>query len=327
MPQRPSPTSSGETDIPAVLRPESRSHHPTDLEIERFARRRHGVLTVAELARLGLSGRAVRDRAAKGRLHRIHNGIYAATPPTEKGRWVAALLACGPRAVLSHTSAAALWDLARDTATVHVTLPGAARATRPGVTVHGARLDPSEIVSRNDIPCTTVARTLLDLAATQSHRRVELAIDRAEELRVFDLNGLRALLERRRGQRGSAVLSKVLDAYDGPDRARSPAERRLLALVRRARLPSPKVNAWISLSDGDGYRPDLLWEDQRLIVEVDGRTHHARRLAFEHDRRRDRRLALAGYETRRYAAREIQHEPDHVLAELRAFLSQPRRHP
>jgi very-short-patch-repair endonuclease len=313
---------SRETEISAVLPPKSRSHHPTDLEIERFARHRHGVLTIAELERLGLSERAVRDRAAAGRLYRIHNGVYAADRPTEKGRWVAALLACGPEAVLSHASAAALWDLAPDTATVHVNLPGAARATRPGVAVHGARLDPSEVVSREGIPCTTVARTLLDVAATQSQRRVEFALDRAEELRVFDLRELRAMLKLRRGQRGIAVLSKVLDTYDGPDQARSPAERRMLALIRRARLPMPKVNAWIPLSGGNGYRPDLLWEDHRLVVEVDGRTHHARRLAFEHDRRRDRRLALAGYETRRYAAREIKREPDHVLAELRTFLSQ-----
>ena len=263
------------------MRPKSRSHHPTDLEIERFASHRHGVVTIAELERLGLSGRAVRDRVAKGRLHRIHNGVYAAEQPTEKGRWVAALLACGPGAVLSHASAAALWDLSPDTATVHVNLCGAARATRPDVAVHGARLDPSEVVSREGIRCTTVARTLLDMAATRSHRRVELAVDRAEEMRVFDLGELRALLDLRRGQRGTAVLSKVLDAYDGPDQARSPAERRMLALVRRAGLPMPKVNAWIPLSDGDGYRPDLLWEDHRLIVEVDGRAHHARRLAFE----------------------------------------------
>ncbi len=314
--------SARETEISAVLQPESRSRHPTDLEIERFARPRHGVLTVAELERLGLSGRAIRDRAAKGRLHRIHNGVYAAERPTEKGRWVAALLACGPEAVLSHASAAALWDLTPDTATVHVNRFGAARATRPGVVVHGARLDPSELASREGIPCTTVARTLLDMAAIRPHRRVELAVDRAEELRVFDLGELRALLELRRGQRGTAVLSKVLDASDGPDQARSPAERRMLALIRRSRLPMPKVNTWLPLPNGDGYSPDLLWEDHRLIVEVDGRTHHARRLAFEHDRRRDRRLALAGYETRRYAAREIQREPDRVLAELRTFLSQ-----
>jgi hypothetical protein len=265
MPARPE----RETEIPAVLQPESRSRHPTDSELARLSGSRDGVLTVAELELLGLSGRAVRRRAANGRLHRLYNGVYAVERPTERARWVAALLVCGPPAVLSHTSAAALWDLARDLATVHVNLPGAARATRPGVAVHGALLDPSEIVQRAGIPCTTVARTLLDLAATSTRRRVELAIDRAEELQVFDLVEVQSLLDRRRGQRGTAVLNGILGAYDGPERTRSPAERRLLALIRRAQLPPPQVNAWIPMSDGGGYRPDLLWEDRRLIVEVE----------------------------------------------------------
>lgn len=278
-------------------------------------------MTIDELEQLGLSGRAVRDRAASGRLQRLHRGVYAVAPPTVKGRWVAALLACGPRAVLSHGSAASLWDLAPNPALVHVNVPDRARQTRERVVVHGARLDPLEIASHDGLPCTTVARTLLDLAATTARRRVEQAVDRAEELRLFDLRELRSVVERRHGERGTAVLATILAEYDGPAATRSAAEARLLSLIRRARLPRPEANAWVPLPEGGGYRPDFLWRDRRLVVEVDGRTYHARRRAFEHDRRRDRRLALAGYETRRYAAREVLRQPGQVIAELRAFLA------
>lgn len=315
----------GESRLAAVLSPQVGSHHPSDRELRLAARERHGVLTVGELERLGLSGRAVRDRAVSGRLHRVHRGVYAVGPPTEKGRWAAALLACGPHAVLSHESAAALWDLSPDPARVHVNVPQRARQTRQGLTVHGARLDPSEITTRDGFPCTTVARTLLDLSATRPRHRVERAVDRSEELRLFDLRDLQSIVDRRPAERGTAVLAAVLAEYDGPEATRNAAEARLLAIVRRARLPPPEVNAWIPLPEGGGYRPDFLWRDRRLVVEVDGRTYHARRRAFEHDRRRDRRLALAGYETRRYAAREVMRQSGRVLAELRAFLAEDRR--
>jgi very-short-patch-repair endonuclease/predicted transcriptional regulator of viral defense system len=316
------PTASpGESRLAAVIPPQLGAHHPTDRELHRAARERHGVLTVTELERLGLSGRAVRDRAASGRLHRVHRGVYAIGPPSAAGHCSAALLACGPAAVLSHGSAAALWDLSPDPARAHVNVPGRARSTRQGLIVHGARLDPSEVTTRDGLPCTTVARTLLDLATTVPRRRLERAIDRAEELRVFDLRELQAVVDRRRGERGTAILAAVLAEYDGPEATRYAAEARLLAIVERSRLPQPEVNAWLPLPEGGGYRPDFLWRDRRLVVEVDGRTHHARRRAFEHDRRRDRRLALAGYETRRYSAREVLRQPDRVTTELRAFLA------
>jgi very-short-patch-repair endonuclease len=316
--------STDESRLAAVISPQVGSHHPNDRQLHHAARERHGVLTVAELEQLGLSGRAVRSRAASGRLHRVHRGVYSVGPPSAKGRWAAALLACGSAAVLSHDSAAALWDLSPDPVCVHVNVPERARGTRQGVSVHGARLDPSEITTREGLPCTTVTRTLLDLAATTARRRVERTVDRAEELRLFDLREIQSLAHRRPGERGTAVLAAVLAEYDGPETTRSAAEARLLAIVQRSRLPQPEVNAWLPLPEGGGYRPDFLWRDRRLVIEVDGRTHHARHRAFEHDRRRDRRLALAGYETRRYAAREVLRQPAQVIAELRAFLADDR---
>jgi very-short-patch-repair endonuclease len=311
-----------ESPISAVCRPLSGSH-PSEVEIELSARAKHGVLTVAELESLGLSDRAVRHRAACGRLHRIHHGVYAVERLSDRGRWMGAVLASGPAAVLSHTSAGALWGIAADVAVVHVTVSGRTGTRRRGVAHHGSALDADEVTQLDGIPSTTVARTLLDLAATVGRARVERAVDRAEELRLFDLGEVERLLDRRRGERGTRLLSSVLAGYDDRASTRSPAEERLLALVERARLPRAKANAWIPLPDGDGYRPDFLWAERRLIVEVDGRTYHARRQAFEHDRRRDRRLALAGYETRRYSAREVLREPERVIAELEFFLTQP----
>ena len=120
-------------------------------------------------------------------------------------------------------------------------------------------------------------------------------------------------------------MATILAAYTGPTGTRSDAEDRLLEIVEDARLPAPAVNTWIPLPEGGGYSPDFLWRAERLIVEVDGRTYHARSRAFRHDRTRDRRLALLGFETRRYAASEVFSEPDRVGGELRAFIEAARR--
>ena len=234
---------------------------------------------------------------------------------------MAATLACGPHAVLSHRSAAAVWGIHLEPRTIDVSLTRGQSRPRVAIAVHRSALPADDVTRQEGIPCTSLARTLVDLAAVVDRRALDRAIDRAEELRLFDLRGVRAQLERMRGQRGAGALAATLRAFDGPDRSCSGAERRLLTLLRRACLPEPEVNVWIPLPEGGGYRPDLLWRAQRLIVEVDGRTHHARRAAFEHDRRRDRRLARLGYETRRYAAREIADTGHEVTAEITAFLS------
>jgi very-short-patch-repair endonuclease len=152
-------------------------------------------------------------------------------------------------------------------------------------------------------------------------RTLERAVDRAEELRRFDLAALHELLRRHPRRRGRRMLAAVLAEYDAPTATRSVAEERMLALIAAAGLPRPRVNAWIALDDNTGYEADFLWAERRLIFEVDGRAHHARRGAFAHDRQRDRRLALAGYETRRYAATELESRPERVVDELRRFLA------
>jgi very-short-patch-repair endonuclease len=281
------------------------------------------VVTLAQLQELGLSARAVRHRVATGRLVRVHRGVYAPAPPGPKGRWMAATLACGPGCVLSHRSAGALWGLGAQAGhDVDVSVRTRAGRSRAGIRAHcGDRLLDADVTVRAGIPSTTLARTLLDLAVAGDRRLVERAVDRAEELRDFDLAGVDDLLARGGGAPGTALLADVLAAHAAPTTTRSEAEERLLALVRDAGLPAPFVNRWIPLEGGGGCEADFLWPERRLIVEVDGRDHHATRAAFVRDRRRDRRLALAGYETRRYGATELVREPSRVVAELRAFLA------
>ena len=235
---------------------------------------------------------------------------------------MAAILACGEGTVLSHRSAGALHGLIRERAAVEVTAERGTRRTRPGIAVHGRALQPEDVTLNGRVPCTTPMRTLLDLAGVVDAPELARAIARAEELRVFDLRSAESLLARARHQPGRAVLATAIAGFDASVAStRNEAEKRFLLEVRRARLPEPEVNAWIPLPDGGGYRPDFLWRQRRLIVEIDGRRYHARRAAFEHDRRRDRRLRLLGYETVRYAAREVARTPADVTTEVAALLA------
>ena len=237
---------------------------------------------------------------------------------------MAAVLACGAGTVLSHRSASALWGFGVDGPRVDVSAPGRAGRSRTGIAVHrGALLGIDDVTVQDRIPCTTPARTLLDLAAVADRRTLERAVDRAEELRVFDLDALHELLRRNPRRHGRRALVTILAEYDGAAVTRSGGEEHMLALIEAAGLPQPQTNVWIPLSGNTGFEADLLWADARHIVEGDSRVHHTHRKAFVHDRQRDRKLALAGYETRRYAAAELQSRPERVIEELRQFLSHP----
>jgi very-short-patch-repair endonuclease len=311
----------GEVDLSDEPRPNSRPH-PTDAEIARFARSQHGIVTATQLEGLGLGERGAGHRAASGRLHRLHRGVFATERPRRQGRWLAAVLACGRGAALSHASAAALWGLVPDpAATVHVNVAGAKRRGRTGITLHRAELGEEDVTTHEGIPCTTLARTFVDVASTIDRDRLRRAIGLAEERGEFDLGAVRRQLARMRGQRGCAALAVAIAGFEDSQIPRSVAEARFLVLVRKARLPKPEVNTWIPLPEGGGYRPDFLWRDQCLIAEVDGRSHHALRRAFDHDRRRDRRLVRAGLVTVRFPARDVLNDPASVARELRDLLA------
>jgi len=162
---------------------------PDDQAIVALARRQHGVVTIAQLGRLGLAPRVAQRRVAAGRLHRVHHGVYALWPTIAvEGRWMAAVLACGPRAALSHHAAAAAHGFRRNRLDrIDVISPTGAGRIRDGIVVH-FRADPipEDVTTVAGIRCTTVARTLFDLAGIVDRRSLERLIDEAEVLRVLD---------------------------------------------------------------------------------------------------------------------------------------------
>jgi very-short-patch-repair endonuclease/predicted transcriptional regulator of viral defense system len=295
-------------------------------EIATIAARQHGVISTHQLLSLGLTRSAVNQRAAAGRLHRVHPGVFAVGHPivSREGAYMAAVLACGPGALLSHRSAAALWDLRRsERPRVDVTAPGRRRRAIRRIEAHRSRtLGPRDATCVKNIPCTSVARTLVDLAEVVDGRALERACEQAEILNLFNADALEDALVRARGRHGAPRLRAVLGAaVPAETPTRSELEERFLAVCRAARLPRPEVNAWIPLASGEGVEADFLWREQALIVETDGHATHGTRRAFERDRRRDQRLALAGYRVIRFTWRQVASGPGEVAQTVGQLLA------
>jgi very-short-patch-repair endonuclease len=268
-----------------------------DALVARIAARQHGVVAIGQLHAAGLLPSVITKRVSAGRLHRIHRGVYAVghVGLSREGRWMAGVLACGPGAVLSHSSAAALWGIAPASGVVDVTVPGnGGRAKRRGINLHrSARFQPGQCTLRDAIPVTRPARTLDDLRRVLSAKEFAAALREAEFLRL-----------------------PIGDRF-APDRTRTELESRLLSLCRRHRLPKPEVNARL-----ERFVVDFLWREQRLIVEADGWESHRTRSAFEADRARDARLKVLGYEVLRFTWRQITSDPRGVARAIRALLDQ-----
>lgn len=277
-----------------------------------------------ELGEIGLSTSAVRSRVAAGRLHRVHSGVYSVGHArlTRNGRYMAAVLGCGPGALLSYRSGAGLLDLRTSSrAVIDVTSPTRAGRKRAGIEVHACPTASDDAIEMEGIPCTSVARTLLDLAAVVNRRSLERACDRAEVLQLFDLRAVENVLERANGHRGAGKLRAVLATYAiGADLTRSELEERFLALCRSAALPRPECNAWLLLGSAT-VEADFVWRRQRLVVETDGRIVHSTRQAFERDRKRDQGLMLAGWRVVRFPQRQVVHEPGVVAETVRSLLA------
>jgi very-short-patch-repair endonuclease len=294
-----------------------RNEPPRDTVIAELAGRQHGVVSLTQLRALGISASGARKRAANGRLHRVHRGVYAVGHArlTKHGRWLADVMAYGPRALLSHRSGAGLWNVRADNrARTDVSVPGPSARSRPGIEVHrSVTLTPADATIVDGIPCTTLARTLLDLAEVVSPRSLERAIEQAEVMRLFDLRAVDEVLARANGRRGAAKLSAVLAGLEEPALTDTEVEERFLSLCRAASLPSPEVNQWLDIDDEPTIKADFLWRAQRLVIETDGWESHGTRQAFERDRRRDERLKLAGYEPLRFTRRRIVSDPGGVM--------------
>jgi predicted transcriptional regulator of viral defense system len=278
----------------------------------------HGVLTAAQLSDCGLTRSAVSRRVAAGTLHPVHRGVYSIAPPellSRYGRWMAAVLACGPGAALSHRSAAALHDLRQtDRAAIEVIVPGTTTRTHRGIQVHrSTTLAAQDITVIDGIPVTTVARTLMDLAAVLPRRAVERALDHAAQREVLDLTRVYDVIDRNRHSKGARRLKRILADYllDAP--TENNFEELFLKLCRDHNLPLPERQVYIDPDDGEPIiRGDFVWREQRLIVETDGRQTHGTHGAFESDRRRDQRLTLAGWRVLRITWKQLTHEPKRI---------------
>jgi Protein of unknown function (DUF559) len=272
---------------------------------------------------IGMDDSGVRRRVAQGRLHRVHQGVYAVGHPTLTGeaRWMAAVMACGQGAVLSHLDAAALWRIYEGTgARVHVTVGSSRRAA--GLWVHRARrLHPEDVTAKQGIPVTTVARTLVDLTDVLGSDRLLRAIREAEFLRLLDHQALNAAVQRAHGRRRLSSLKLALAHHTPGQIVREELEHRFLELVRAAGLPPPETNVKITAC-GRTYEIDCLWREQRVAVELDGRAAHARTAAFEPDRRKDAALNAVGLRPLRFTWLRVTREPGDVIAELDATLAQ-----
>jgi very-short-patch-repair endonuclease len=285
----------------------------------------HGLVALWQLEALGMSRSTAHKRVDAGRLHRVQQGVYAVGHPvlTREGRFMAAVLACGPGAVLSHRSAAELWGMREDrSGTIDVIAPNRRGRSPAGIAAHrNGSLDAADICSVNGIPCTTVPRTLLDLAGVVPIWELRKALAEAEVLRILDRNAMRLLVKRSRGRRGVARLRALLDEIDPKVKwTRSEMERKFLRVCSRAGLPRPEVNVSLDLGDRR-LQPDFLWRKARLIVEADSRRYHGTDSAFLEDRRRDQRLQLAGWRVCRCTWAQIENEP-RVLAEtIRGLLA------
>ena len=308
-------------DITSAIRKTCR-RRGFDAAIAALAELQHGVVLRQQLLDLGLKSTAIHRRVVAGRLHQLYPGVYAvgdrALPV--HGRLVAAVYAAGTDAVASHRSAAALHGLRAHDGWPDVTArPGTRK--HEGITIHRTQLQPDEITVVQRIPCTTVARTLLDLDRTL----VDKALRQAEFLGLFDLAEVSRLLDRYPRRRGTAHLRRAVQAFADSDiRTRSDMEDAFHALVLDANLPRPEVNGTVELSE-ISIEADVVWRDAKVIVELDGRQGHATRHAFERDRERDRLAALAGWVVVRITWRQLKDEPTRIIRDLQALLELRRR--
>lgn len=297
-----------------------------DRAIASLAADQHGVISLPQLRDIGIGKEAAYKRVGVGRLHPLYQGVYAVghSALTPDGWKMAAVLACGPGAVLSHRSAAALWGLREDRRSViDVTAPNRRGRIPKGIVAHrDGFLTPADRTELNGIPCTSVSRTLLDLAGSMPMREVRKIVAEAEVLRVLDPVAMRKLIRRSRGRRGVARLRLLLDELDPETRrTRSELERMFLRMCTRAGLPRPEVNVFLSV-EGHRLEVDFLWRDAGLIVETDGQRYHDTGSAFESDRRREQSLQLAGWQVSRCTWAHVVHEPRDLAARIQGLLAQ-----
>ena len=279
--------------------------------------RQHGVISRVQLIAVGVSMSAIDRRVRSGRLVPVFRGVYAAghAPLTALGYCMAAVLACGGGAVLSHRSAAFVWRIGPQPGFADVTVTGGRGRKIEGIVAHRAVMEDDEVTVEQNIPVTTPARTLIDQADVLTQRSLARQFDEAEHHRL-DFRGLRVI----HGRRGSGRLAAVMAAQDaGSTRTESWAEEALLALCDRGGLTQPACQPYV-----EGHRCDFAWLAERLVVETDGWAHHRTRGSFERDRLKDAELTEAGWRVVRITAKRLERDPEAVLRQLRVLLRPAR---
>lgn len=297
-----------------------------DARLASLASDQAGVVALWQICEVGLSARAVQNRAQAGRLHRLFPGVYAVGHPriSADGWRIGAVLACGEGAVLGRFSAAKAWGMLNDDGRrFDVVAPGRSggriadqklidlRRTR--------RLSEDDVTVLRGIPITTVGRTLVDLAGNAGPRLVQKAVHEVEVAGLLDVAAVLATIDRNPGRRGTRMLRTAL-GVSAKDPVNGEFATRFLSLCLNYRLPTPKLG--VHVDGGDRlYEVDALFEAERVIVELDGRQVHRTARNFQTDRRRDSVLAARDYQTLRYTWRRLCDEPAAIASELRRILA------
>jgi very-short-patch-repair endonuclease len=288
--------------------------------LSRLVGAQHGVVSAAQLRGMDIGRSTVARWVRDGRLHRLYPCVYAVGHASlrPEGLQMAAVLAGGSGAYLSHRACALARDMRRDSGPIFEITTSRYGGNRiPGIRAYHFPLHPDDRSERNGVPMTSVARTCVDVAGVVSAAQLPAMLQRADDLRILDRRALDAAIDRARGRRGIGALRAALADMD-PDPAfvRSEFERRMRRLLRDRGLPLPDSNPWVEV-----FEVDLVWPAQRVAVELDGYDTHRGRLAFERDRERSLELEARGYRVLRVSWRQFTQRPDRVLAALTTVLA------
>lgn len=287
--------------------------HSVEARTWRLIRAQHGVVSRGQLVSFGWTRNEVGHRLRNGRLHRLFDGVYAVGRPdvTRRGWWMAATLAAGVGALLSHGSAGALYAIHPEpTGPIHVSIPLPSRRSRDGLTLHRRNLLPHEIREREGIPVVAVEVAVVDLATHLRRGPLETVVNNADIKGLVTVPELRESLDHMPRRAGKRNLRETLDRRTFRF-TRSELERAFIPLALRAALSRPETRAVVS-----GFEVDFHWPDFGLVVETDSLTYHRTAQQQDTDRRRDQAHVAAGLTALRFTHSQIRHEPGYVRAML-----------
>lgn len=307
------------TDVPHVDAAIRDQRTERGRRLAAIAKKQHGVLAHRQLVALDFSGSAIHRLVLNGHLHPVHRGVYAVGHKglSMNGWRMAAALAGGAGAMISHRSAAALHGLMDDSRAVIDVVTATRRRNRRGIRFHESLLCEVDRAEIDGIPVTSVARTLLDIAQVVPRRRLVYALEQAEKQWVLDMSEIEASMRRGHGHRGLKPLRQAIRNMDPEAQyAHQGLERLFIAFCEDYELQKPAMNAVV-----EGFTVDALWAEQKLIVELDSWSHHKQRRAFEEDRRRDAALALAGFQMLRVTHRWLVNEPADLRRTIERLLA------